>query len=60
MSESKFCKTLGKLKRDEMDNFVVAIEQGDKDRASRLLESIGFMDEVSDSICELKGRRKKD
>ena len=60
MSESKFCRTLGKLKQEEMDNFVVAIEKGDKDRASRILESIGFMDEVSENVCELNGRRKKD
>jgi len=54
MSDREFCKTLEGLQREEQRNFVKAVKRGDADKASRLLESIAFMSEVSEGVCEIK------
>ena len=54
MSEHEFCKVLEGVQRDEKRAFVEAVNRGDMDRASRLLESIAFMKEASEGVCKIK------
>ena len=52
--KSKFCKTLTKLQEKEMQNFIEAFEKNDIERASRTLDNLSFINEVSEPICEIK------
>lgn len=54
MSDWEFCKALKGVQRKEKRAFVDAIKQGDTDKASRHLESIAFMSEVSEGVCAIK------
>ena len=52
--KSKFCKTLTRLQEKEMQNFIEAFEKNDIERASRTLDSLGFINEINESVCEIK------
>ena len=55
--KSRFCVAINRLKEEEMSNFIEAYSKKDLEKASRTLESLGFISELSDDICELKPRK---
>ena len=48
----KFCRTLSSLQEEEMRNFIKYFDKRDIERASRTLESLGFINELNEAICE--------
>jgi len=52
--KSKFCMTLTRLQEKEMQNFIEAFEKNDIERASRTLDSLGFINEINEAVCEIK------
>ena len=55
--KSRFCKTLSKLKEEEMQNFVKHFESRNMAQASRALESLGFINEMTEDICEIRNKQ---
>ena len=52
--KTRFCKVLSQLKEEEMGNFINHFEKRDMEKASRALESIGFINEMTEDMCEVK------
>ena len=52
--KSKFCKTLTRLQEKEMQEFIDAVEKNDPEKASRIMESLGFINEINEAVCEIK------
>ena len=50
----KFCKTLTELQEKEMQEFIDAVKKNDPEKASRIMESLGFINEINESVCEIK------
>ena len=55
--KSRFCKPLSKLKEEEMQNFVKYFEARKMDQASRALESLGSINEMTEDICEIRNKQ---
>ena len=51
---TKFCKTISELQEEEMQNFIDAYGARDLEKASRTLESLGFINELNEAICEIE------
>ena len=55
--KSRFCVAINSLKEEEMSNFIKAYKERDLEKASRTLESLGFISELSGDICELTPKK---
>ena len=51
---TKFCKTISELQEEEMQNFIEAYGERNLEKASRTLESLGFINELNEAMCEIK------